>query len=172
MTAVSGTEFVDYYVTAAANGFYRIELVMRPPSFTAGDTVQIQLGMIGGGEVFDVVALASNAIDAPPHRLSLDDVLPEVKNRDLVVLHTSTPSFASDVKTVRALKNAKPLPVHANVTFDLDEPDMEVFATFHEKLQEAIKRSPEWARNTGGKYTPPASWGDEPPPPGDDDIPF
>ena len=50
----------------------------------------------------------SKLIDAPPHRLSLADVLPEAKHRDLVVLHTSTPSFASDVKTVRALKSANP----------------------------------------------------------------
>ena len=34
--------------------------------------------------------------------------LPEAKDRDLVVLHTSTPSFSSDVKTVRALKAANP----------------------------------------------------------------
>src|SRR3954463_5819991 len=46
----------------------------------------------------------SKLIDAPPHRLSFADVAPEAVKRDLVVLHTSTPSFASDVKTVRALK--------------------------------------------------------------------
>lgn len=50
-----------------------------------------------------------------------------------------------------ALKGAKPAPVHKHVTFNLDEPNMEVFATFHEKLQEAIKRSPEWAQRMGGK---------------------
>jgi hopanoid biosynthesis associated radical SAM protein HpnJ len=50
----------------------------------------------------------SKLIDAPPHRLGLADVLPQVKDRDLVVLHTSTPSFASDVKTVRVLKAANP----------------------------------------------------------------
>jgi len=50
----------------------------------------------------------SKLIDAPPHRLSLADVLSEAKDRDLVVLHTSTPSFSSDVKTVRALKAANP----------------------------------------------------------------
>lgn len=44
-----------------------------------------------------------------------------------------------------ALKNAKPAPVHENIIFNLDEPNMEVFSKFHEKLQEAIKRSPEWA---------------------------
>lgn len=46
-----------------------------------------------------------------------------------------------------ALKNAKPAPAHADVKFDLDAPDMKVFNTFHEKLQEAIKRSPEWAQS-------------------------
>jgi hypothetical protein len=46
-----------------------------------------------------------------------------------------------------ALKNAKPEPVHANMKFDLDAPDMVVFNNLHEKLQEAIKRSPEWQRN-------------------------
>lgn len=45
-----------------------------------------------------------------------------------------------------ALKNAKPPAVHADMTFDLDTPDMKVFETFHEKLQEAIKVTPEWAR--------------------------
>src|ERR1044071_9415846 len=46
--------------------------------------------------------------DAPPHRLSLADVLPHAKDRDLVVLHTSTPSFSSDVKTGRAPTGATP----------------------------------------------------------------
>lgn len=53
-----------------------------------------------------------------------------------------------------ALKNAKPAGVHAFIKFDLDEPDMVVFATFHEKLQEAIKKSPEWQRTQGrGEYS-------------------
>jgi hypothetical protein len=47
-----------------------------------------------------------------------------------------------------ALKNSKPAPVHENVIFDLDKPDMQVFENFHEKLQEAIKKSPEWAKAT------------------------
>lgn len=50
-----------------------------------------------------------------------------------------------------ALKNAKPAGVHEIVSFDLDAPDMNVFATFHEKLQEAIKRSPEWSQMHGAK---------------------
>ena len=72
-----------------------------------------------------------------------------------------------------ALKNAKPTPVHEVLLFDLDAPDMAVFSGFHEKLQDAIKRSPEWARH-GGK--PPSNGGDprEDVPFGDmdDDVPF
>jgi hopanoid biosynthesis associated radical SAM protein HpnJ len=50
----------------------------------------------------------SKLIDAPPHRLAFQDIAPEATSRDLVVLHTSTPSFASDVKTAEALKALKP----------------------------------------------------------------
>src|SRR4051812_36598392 len=48
-----------------------------------------------------------------------------------------------------ALKNAKPAPIHDNVIFNLDDPDMKSFATFHEKLQDAIKKSPEWKKHGG-----------------------
>ena len=48
-----------------------------------------------------------------------------------------------------ALKNAKPDPIHSNIIFNLDEPDWEVFASFHEKLQDAIKSSPEFAVAAG-----------------------
>ncbi len=50
----------------------------------------------------------SRLIDAPPARLGMEPVLAEAKQRDLVVLHTSTPSFASDVRVAQALKDAKP----------------------------------------------------------------
>jgi hopanoid biosynthesis associated radical SAM protein HpnJ len=50
----------------------------------------------------------SKLIDAPPHRLKFQDIAPDAVNHDLVVLHTSTPSFSSDVKTVEALKALKP----------------------------------------------------------------
>lgn len=65
-----------------------------------------------------------------------------------------------------ALKNAKPAAVHDHVIFDLDAPDMVAFNSFHEKLQEAIKRSPEWARHA--KSSPAAqSYSDDP-----EEIPF
>jgi len=50
----------------------------------------------------------SKLIDAPPHRLKLSDVTAIAKDYDLVVLHTSTPSFASDVATIKALKETNP----------------------------------------------------------------
>jgi hopanoid biosynthesis associated radical SAM protein HpnJ len=50
----------------------------------------------------------SKLVDAPPHKQSLADVTAMAKDYDLAVLHTSTPSFASDVKTIEALKAANP----------------------------------------------------------------
>jgi hopanoid biosynthesis associated radical SAM protein HpnJ len=50
----------------------------------------------------------SRLMDAPPHRQSLADVTAIARDYDLVVAHTSTPSFASDVKTIEALKAANP----------------------------------------------------------------
>lgn len=54
-------------------------------------------------------------------------------------------------KLPTALKDAKPAPVHKDIIFNLDEPDMEIFNSFHEKLQEAIKKAPEWKAVSGHK---------------------
>ena len=50
----------------------------------------------------------SKLIDAPPARLPLGPILDEASNYELVVMHTSTPSFASDVKVAEALKDVNP----------------------------------------------------------------
>src|SRR4051794_14096501 len=50
----------------------------------------------------------SRLIDAPPARLRLNDVLPLVGDYELAVLHTSTPSFAADLKVAEALKDMNP----------------------------------------------------------------
>jgi hopanoid biosynthesis associated radical SAM protein HpnJ len=50
----------------------------------------------------------SKLIDAIPHRLTLADVTRQARQYDLAVLHTSTPSFSSDVRVVDALKAANP----------------------------------------------------------------
>jgi hopanoid biosynthesis associated radical SAM protein HpnJ len=50
----------------------------------------------------------SRLVDAPPADLSLDDVVPLADDHELAVLHTSTPSFASDVRVAEALKRRNP----------------------------------------------------------------
>lgn len=50
----------------------------------------------------------SKLIDAPPHGLSFQDIVPEATSRDLLILHTSTPSFDSDVLVAEKLKALKP----------------------------------------------------------------
>ena len=50
----------------------------------------------------------SKLVDAPPAGLELEDVLPMAKDYELVVLHTSSPSFPGDVKVAEALKSANP----------------------------------------------------------------
>jgi hopanoid biosynthesis associated radical SAM protein HpnJ len=50
----------------------------------------------------------SKLIDAPPAGLGMEPVLAAAKESEMVVIHTSTPSFASDVKVAQALKDAKP----------------------------------------------------------------
>ncbi len=47
-------------------------------------------------------------IDAPPANIGMEPVIAEAKQRDLVIMHTSTPSFASDAKVAQALKDANP----------------------------------------------------------------
>ena len=50
----------------------------------------------------------SKLIDAPPARLGLDAVTRQIGDYELCVMHTSTPSFASDVKVAEALKAVNP----------------------------------------------------------------
>ncbi|HEX4217396.1 MAG TPA: hopanoid biosynthesis associated radical SAM protein HpnJ [Acidimicrobiales bacterium] len=50
----------------------------------------------------------SRLIDAPPSGLELDDVVPLATDYDLVVMHTSSPSFPGDVHVAEALKEANP----------------------------------------------------------------
>ncbi len=50
----------------------------------------------------------SRLIDAPPARMGMEPILKDVRDRELCVIHTSTPSFASDVKVAQQLKDANP----------------------------------------------------------------
>jgi hopanoid biosynthesis associated radical SAM protein HpnJ len=47
-------------------------------------------------------------VDAPPAGLTMTDVVPLARNHDLAVLHTSSPSFAGDIKVAEALKAENP----------------------------------------------------------------
>jgi len=47
-------------------------------------------------------------IDAPPANLGLEPVLAAARQHELCVIHTSTPSFASDVQVAQAMKDANP----------------------------------------------------------------
>src|SRR5437899_1942285 len=50
----------------------------------------------------------SRLVDAPPADLTLEDIRPLAAEYELAVLHTSTPSFAHDVRVAEALKEKNP----------------------------------------------------------------
>ena len=50
----------------------------------------------------------SKLIDAPASDLNIDDILPLVNDYELLVMHTSSPSFLSDVKVAEAIKQKNP----------------------------------------------------------------
>src|SRR3979411_979059 len=54
------------------------------------------------------LAEGSKRTDGPPHRLKFEDIAPELNRRDLVVMHTSTPSFKADVNTAEMIKTVNP----------------------------------------------------------------
>src|SRR5690349_18352478 len=51
---------------------------------------------------------SSRLVDAPPSRTPLSEILPLASEFELAVLHTSSPSFTSDVKVAQALKECNP----------------------------------------------------------------
>ena len=50
----------------------------------------------------------SKLVDAPPHGLKLAAVAATAGDFDLVVAHTSAPSFASDIKAIESMKSVNP----------------------------------------------------------------
>ena len=50
----------------------------------------------------------SRLIDAPAHDQSWDDIAHEVDGKELIILHTSTPSFNQDVRSVELIKARNP----------------------------------------------------------------
>lgn len=50
----------------------------------------------------------SRLIDAPAHDQSWEDIAHEVDDKDLIILHTSTPSFNQDIRTAALIKERNP----------------------------------------------------------------
>ncbi len=50
----------------------------------------------------------SRLIDAPAHDQSWDDIKHEVDDKELIVLHTSTPSFAQDIRSAELIRQRNP----------------------------------------------------------------
>jgi len=50
----------------------------------------------------------SRLVDAPPHGLSVSDVLRIAADYELVILHTSTPSLANDARCAQTIKDQRP----------------------------------------------------------------
>jgi hopanoid biosynthesis associated radical SAM protein HpnJ len=50
----------------------------------------------------------SKLIDAPAHDLGWDDIKHEVDGKELIIVHTSTPSFNQDVRTAKLIKERNP----------------------------------------------------------------
>lgn len=72
------------------------------------------------------------------------------------------------------LRNNKPAPIHERLTFDVTNPNMEIFEEFHEKLRDKIRLCTEWqTRNANaGKSTNSGSHTGAGFDDMDDDIPF
>ncbi|CAN5468140.1 hopanoid biosynthesis associated radical SAM protein HpnJ [soil metagenome] len=74
----------------------------------------------------------SKLIDAPAHDQSWDDIAHEFDTRDLVILHTSTPSFNQDIRTAALIKARNPAILIGFVGAKVAvEPDKSLAATPH-----------------------------------------
>jgi hopanoid biosynthesis associated radical SAM protein HpnJ len=56
----------------------------------------------------------SKLVDAPPHGQTVEDILQIAQDYELIIMHTSTPSLANDVKCAEAIKAQNP---HAQIGF-------------------------------------------------------
>lgn len=93
------------------------------------------------------------------------------------VIHSDDGKYAN-VNSIMAFKGTKPAAINSNVSFDIDEPDMEIFESFSDNMKTKIMQAPEW-QNRQSESTEPVKeqpdtiiedMGDEPV--NLDDIPF
>ena len=50
----------------------------------------------------------SRLIDAPAHDQGWDDIKHEIDDKDLIIVHTSTPSFGQDIRTAKLIRERNP----------------------------------------------------------------
>ena len=74
----------------------------------------------------------SRLIDAPAHDQSWEDIAHEVDGKELVILHTSTPSFNQDIRTAALIKGRNPAALIGFVGAKVAvEPDKSLAASSH-----------------------------------------
>jgi hypothetical protein len=66
------------------------------------------------------------------------------------IVHSEDGKYAN-VNSIMAFKGEKPNPVNPDVAFDIDNPDMEIFETFSDKMKEKIQAAPEFRAATAPK---------------------
>lgn len=76
-----------------------------------------------------------------------------------VVHETKGESTYANIGALMRLPKSMPKPTAENelLYFDLDDPDLDIFSKFSERLQEIIRATPEWAEKVDGKTAPPAA---------------
>ena len=91
------------------------DLQLAMQSHVLRDTA-LAASLVHGTREFDIATrlrvysngFRSRLIDAPPHNLSFKDIEEDVKAHELIVIHTSTPSFKSDCKSARLVRAINP----------------------------------------------------------------
>jgi hypothetical protein len=61
----------------------------------------------------------------------------------LQIIHSEDGKYAN-VSSIMAFRGDKPVPVNPDVAFDIDNPDLEVFETFSDKMKDKIRSAPEF----------------------------
>ena len=61
------------------------------------------MALLPGGHAAD-----SKVVDAPPHKISIEQTVEMAKDFELLVLYTSTPGFHVDVKMAEMMKDVEP----------------------------------------------------------------
>ena len=97
----------DAHAILAGSVFRRIRWRRRDRATRPGARFALS-GIRPGSLSLRHLSRTAKLIDAPPHGVRIADVAFDARDYDLVVLHTSTPSFATDVAAVEALKAANP----------------------------------------------------------------